>query len=48
MKIIAFGVREDEECFMDPVAKKLNIEVEIHTEHLNMETYGNSALGQRL
>ena len=38
MKVIAFGVREDEECFMDPVAKKLNIEVEIHTEHLNMET----------
>lgn len=38
MKVIAFGVREDEECFMDPVAKKLGIEVEIHTEHLNMET----------
>lgn len=38
MKVIAFGVREDEECFMDPVAKKFNMDVEIHTQHLNMET----------
>ena len=38
MKVIAFGVREDEECYMDPVAKKLGIEVEVHAEHLSMES----------
>ena len=38
MKIIAFGVREDEECYMEPVAKKLGIEVEVHEEHLSMES----------
>ena len=36
MKVIAFGVREDEECYMEPVAKKLGIEVEVHEEHLSM------------
>lgn len=38
MKVIAFGVREDEECYMEPVAKKLGIEVEVHEEHLSMDS----------
>ena len=38
MKVIAFGVREDEECYMDPVSKELGIEVEVHKEHLSMES----------
>lgn len=38
MKVIAFGVREDEDIYMEPVAKKLGLEVEVHPEHLSMDT----------
>lgn len=38
MKIIAFGVREDEEDYMEPIAKSFGMEVTICHEHLNLNT----------
>lgn len=38
MKIIAYGVREDEEIYVEPVSKKLGIEVKICHEHLKPDT----------
>ncbi len=38
MKLIAFGVREDEEAYMEPIAKKFGFEIKICHEHLNLNT----------
>lgn len=38
MKLIAFGVREDEETYMEPIAKKFGFEIKICHEHLNLNT----------
>ncbi len=38
MKLIAFGVREDEEDYMEPIAKKFGFEIKICHEHLNLNT----------
>lgn len=38
MKLIAFGVREDEEDYMEPIAKSFGFEIKTCHEHLNLNT----------
>lgn len=38
MKLIAFGVREDEEDYMEPIAKIFGFEIKICHEHLSLNT----------
>ncbi len=38
MKLIAFGVREDEEDYMEPIAKSFGFEIKICHEHLSLNT----------